>query len=206
MKHLNDHSHDLKLSDPFYQDHEIICSVCEQELSSSAEAYVCTKTNCVFILHKPCFELPQKFEHKSHPDHSFTLLSQPPTSNAYICDACDRPIKAFGYQCEECNYKIHVKCALLPESVDCKAHDQHGNLDLSYSVNAKRKEDGSLIVLCGVCDDGGVKEGKWGYVCKECDFVAHVDCGTSSAKGVKGEEGRPCLFGLMSRCFCLPVS
>ncbi|KAL8062155.1 hypothetical protein ABFS82_02G127700 [Erythranthe guttata] len=214
MKHLTDHSHDLKPYDSSssakQEDEEIvICSVCILQLSSS-DAYACTKTDCKFILHKSCFELPHKFKHKSHPDHVFTLLSElhPSSTTSLSCSACSDAVTGFAFQCDSCDYKMHVKCALLPETVECRAHE-HKHLDLYYSTSKIRYEEYSNVFSCDVCD-GDVAEGYWTYYCKECDFGAHLDCATAATGEAgkngegKGREGGLCFFGLMSKCFCLP--
>ncbi|KAL7158219.1 hypothetical protein ABFS83_02G128000 [Erythranthe nasuta] len=174
MNHPKDHSHDLKLSDSDNSD-EITCSICEQELSPGpTSSYACTKTNCEFILHESCFQLPMKLRHKSHREHVFTLTSElipRPYTLSRSCDACGDLINAFVYQCNECDYKIHVACALLPETVRCKGHVH--SLDLYYST----LELGSLS-CCDVCD-GDLKEGFWNYYCKDCGFGTHLDCVTS---------------------------
>lgn len=174
MKHFS-HPHALKLSELVKKEEEdeIICSGCEQELSSDEAAYTCPKRDCEFFLHKSCFELPKNMEHKSHPDHKLTLLSEPPQYSLYYdCNACGSLIKGFSFHCEKCDLKLHVKCAFLPETVDCKAH-KHA-LAVRYYTPKSTKDDFD-IVLCDVCD-GFATEGYWSYYCKDCDFCTHLEC------------------------------
>ncbi|KAH6793750.1 hypothetical protein C2S52_004227 [Perilla frutescens var. hirtella] len=180
------HNHGLKLTVLLEEDsgEKIFCSVCELEVELSGEAYSCGKRDCEFILHKSCFELPKTFQHKSDPEHTYSLISEPPQHSLYYnCNACGDLIRAFGFQCDECEHRMHVKCAFLPESVECKAHSH--NLDLYYSTS-KVHPDGYSFFSCDVCD-GGVTQGYWTYYCKECDFGTHLEC--ANGRGEEEENG-----------------
>lgn len=184
MKKFHGHSHGLKLT-AGDESGDQICSVCELELSAAAIAYSCTKRDCDFILHQSCSELPKKFHHKSDPGHTFSLLSSPPEHSLYYnCDACGDLIGAFGFQCDECDHRMHVKCALLPESVECKAHDH--DLELYYTTS-KANVEGCTFYWCDVCNDG-VTEGYWSYYCKQCDFATHLECAASAEAVAEKEE------------------
>ncbi|KAL1535909.1 hypothetical protein AAHA92_28632 [Salvia divinorum] len=182
MKKFHGHDHGLKLTTT-EESGEKTCSVCELEISGAA-AFSCTKRDCDFILHQSCSEIPKKLKHKSDPNHSFSLLSEPPEYSLYYsCDACGDLIRAFGFQCDECDHRMHVKCALLPESVECKAH-KHA-LDLYYTTT-KPNVDGCTFFYCDACDEA-VTEGYWTYYCKECNFVTDLVC-AFSAEAVKEKE------------------
>ncbi|GFQ00463.1 hypothetical protein PHJA_002190300 [Phtheirospermum japonicum] len=170
------HSHALQFSELGENEEDnkeisINCSGCEQQLSTNEPAYFCPKPDCEFYLHKLCFELPKTLDHKSHPDHKLTLLSEPPRYSLYYdCNACGGLINAFSFHCKQsCDFKIHTKCAFLPDTVDCKAHDHHA-LAIQHCT-PKSSKDGFDMVLCDVCD-GYVTEGYWSYICKDCDYVA----------------------------------
>ncbi|XP_012849638.1 PREDICTED: uncharacterized protein LOC105969430 [Erythranthe guttata] len=114
---------------------EITCNACECDVEEE-QFYGCT--DCKYFLHEECAEAPRSIEHRSHPSHPLTLHAAATYSNqsficdacGYVgpytlsrsCDACGDLINAFAYQCDECDYKIHVACALLPETVQCKGH------------------------------------------------------------------------------------
>ncbi|KAK6162859.1 hypothetical protein DH2020_002700 [Rehmannia glutinosa] len=189
MKHFS-HPHALKLSEYLKKeddnDDETICSGCEQQLSSDSPFYTCPKRDCEFYLHKSCFELPKNIQHKSHPDHNLTLLSEPPQYSLYYdCNACGSLINAFSFHCEKCDFRLHVKCAFLPESVDCKAHEHA--LAVRYHTPKSTKDDDFDIVLCDVCD-GCVTEGYWSYFCKDCDFVTDLECAFAADAAAPVEE------------------
>ncbi|KAG8391329.1 hypothetical protein BUALT_Bualt01G0176500 [Buddleja alternifolia] len=191
MKHFS-HPHALKLSELVKKKEdgdEIICSGCEQELIPSDEAaYSCPKRDCEFFLHKSCFELPRKTELKSHPNHPLILLPEPPQCSIYYdCNACGDLINGFSFHCQqECDFKLHVKCAFLPESVDCKAHEHALAVRHVTTKSSKNDEFGGLI-LCGVCDDS-VSDAYWSYYCKDCDFCTHLQCAFSDYVAPEEQE------------------
>ncbi|XP_073022982.1 protein VACUOLELESS GAMETOPHYTES-like [Primulina eburnea] len=205
MKKHFSHPHPLKLSVPaLHKDDEyeadVVCSGCEQALIPADPVYTCSERDCEFFLHKSCSELPRHTEHKSHPDHEFTLLSEPPEHSLYYdCNACGDLIRGFSFHCNKCeDFRLHVKCAFLAESVDSKAHKH--TLSVEYSSRQKSEEGGSgdNMVLCDVCDCC-LTEGYWFYGCKECDFHTHLVCAIS-AEGppdeAKEEEEEEDLEGL----------
>ncbi|CAA7032013.1 unnamed protein product [Microthlaspi erraticum] len=148
---------------------EIICSGCELDLT--AQSFKCTKKDCDYFLHKSCFDLPCEINHKSHPDHSLTLLHSPSYSHqSYECDACGEYGSSFNYNCSECKYDVHVGCALIPETVEREDHKHP--LALLYNTPRKGREDGEMYV-CNVCEED-MSENLWVYYCKECDYGTHV--------------------------------
>ncbi|XP_022872655.1 uncharacterized protein LOC111391632 [Olea europaea var. sylvestris] len=172
MKHFS-HPHGLEQSE-VQKEEEMICSGCEQELSGLA--YICKKRNCDFFLHESCFKLPPNIQHKFHSDHPLDLKSGPPEYSLYYpCDACGDSINAFVYQCQKCDFKIHVTCAFLPDTEICKSHTHP--LNLLHSTPNSSEDD--LIYTCDVCD-GTLSEGYWCYYCPDCDFGTHLECIKSS--------------------------
>ncbi|KAK6162851.1 hypothetical protein DH2020_002692 [Rehmannia glutinosa] len=94
-------------------------------------------------------------------------------------------INAFSFHCEKCDFRLHVKCAFLPEFVDCKAHEHA--LAVRYYTPKSTKDDDFDIVLCDVCD-GCVTEGCWSYFCKDCDFVTDLECAFAADVAAPVEE------------------
>ncbi|XP_073138125.1 protein VACUOLELESS GAMETOPHYTES-like [Henckelia pumila] len=184
MKKHFSHPHPLKLycvsPDEEYEA-DVVCSGCEQALIPAADpVYTCTERDCEFFLHKSCSELARHMEHKSHTGHELTLLSEPPERSIYYnCNACGDLINGFSFRCinkscheEEEDFKLHVKCAFLAESVDSKAHKH--TLSVEY-YNSSTEETTTNMVLCDVCEYC-LTEGYWFYGCKECHFRTHLVC------------------------------
>lgn len=175
------HNHPLRVFKAQNED-EIICSGCELDLTG--QAFKCTK-DCDYFLHKSCFDLPRKINHKSHPDHPITLFYSPPYDHqSYECDACGEYGSGFTYNCSVCKYDVHVGCAFIPETVDREDHKHP--LTLLYKIPC---EDGKMYV-CDVCEEE-VSENLWTYYCKECDYGTHVhSCALDEDYEKEEEENR----------------
>ncbi|KAL9175680.1 hypothetical protein ABFS82_02G127500 [Erythranthe guttata] len=139
---------------------------------------------------KSSSELPKELQHKSHPNHKLTLLSEPPEYSLYYnCNACGELIDDFSFACGECdnNFRLHVKCAFLPETVDSKAHEH----TLAVRHDTPKPTDGRFygsVVMCDVCESG-ITEGYWSYFCKDCNFVTDLQCAfTADGPPAKEEE------------------
>ncbi|CAA0827143.1 Cysteine/Histidine-rich C1 domain family protein [Striga hermonthica] len=111
IKHFS-HAHALKLIELDGKSSKI-CSACEFRLSGSA--YCCTEGHCPFSLHKSCYDAPREFQHKSHLQHTLTLIPSPPYSDGFTCNACLKDGKAFAYTCATCSYDLHIDCVQWPE-------------------------------------------------------------------------------------------
>ncbi|CAK9144775.1 unnamed protein product [Ilex paraguariensis] len=173
-KHFS-HDHTLNLS-KVEENGAKTCSGCEKNLSDFA--YICTESQCTFSLHKSCFKLPIKIQHKSHLDHPLTLLSSPPykADGEFTCNACLKNGGAFTYNCSICTFDLHVDCVSLPETV--KREDHEHPLTLLYSSqhkNVAEEEEEDSLVLCDVCHQA-IHEISWVYHCHKCDYNTHLDC------------------------------
>lgn len=197
LSHHFSHPHALLLSKQLAQKEDDdqdqkCCSACEKQLPISGEeeqeeAYTCPKRDCEFFLHKSCFELPKTITQKSHPNHKITLISEPPQFSIYFdCNACGSLINGFSFHCEKCDFKLHVKCAFLLESVDCKAHE-HALAVRHNTPKGSNEDDYYNMIVCDVCH-GYVTEGYWSYLCKDCDFCTHVECAFVAEAPAKEEE------------------
>ncbi|KAK1403317.1 putative nucleoredoxin 1 [Heracleum sosnowskyi] len=56
---------------------------------------------------------PEKVKHTLHDEHELVLTR----SQIYICDKCDEEGHIWAYNCEECNFDLHPKCALEENKV-----------------------------------------------------------------------------------------
>ncbi|MCD7446819.1 hypothetical protein HAX54_016913 [Datura stramonium] len=178
MEHFS-HPHALAFSG-VQQSNEIICSGCGDKFCGAS--YKCTKPNCEFTLHKSCFELPRKLQHNSHPNHSLTLYPTLPERDSlyFGCNACGEEPKSFVYECLECNFSLHAKCATSwPKNVTREDH-QH-SLTLQYEWPFPI--DDCVHIFCEVCN-GLCNDSKWLYYCTECKLGTHLQCAT-----VKKEDG-----------------
>ncbi|KAI3444938.1 hypothetical protein Pfo_001603 [Paulownia fortunei] len=182
IKHFS-HPHVLKPME-IEQKNAKVCSACECELSGSA--YCCTESYCTFNLHKACFDSPHEVRHKSHLQHPLTLLTAPPYSDGFTCNACLKDGKAFAYNCATCSYDLHIDCIQWPETATRPDH-KHA-LTLYYSSPAADANQ-EVTFMCDVCKNP-VHEMAWVYYCRECDFGTHLECVTSGIKQQNTSGGK----------------
>ncbi|GLJ39244.1 hypothetical protein SUGI_0800640 [Cryptomeria japonica] len=101
------------LSSPWaYSEGPCLCDACGQEMKQGF-SFHCSL--CRLDLHPSCANLPMKFNHPHHPEHTLALCFVPPyPDKSFICDVC----KQFGrglwhYHCSECQYDSHVTCTQI---------------------------------------------------------------------------------------------
>ncbi|XP_047937709.1 uncharacterized protein LOC125185249 [Salvia hispanica] len=84
------------------------------------------------------------------------------------------PLRGDSYTCNICNYWIHERCALLPESKDFPHH--HHPLSLAFSLPPEyiRYE-----FDCAICNTT-LPLRRWVYHCHLCRYVVHLNCATST--------------------------
>lgn len=159
------HNHPLR-SHKCAEKDEIICSGCDLDLICAA--FKCTKSSsdCNYFLHKPCFSLPSEIHHKSHPNHTLTLLYSP--KSTYTCHACGEYGSSFTYNCSICQYDVHVGCVSMPETVKREDHAHSLTLLVYGSYN-----QAGLVFKCDVCEEI-VPDNLWSYHGKECDYGTHL--------------------------------
>ncbi|KAL7120693.1 hypothetical protein ACP275_02G137900 [Erythranthe tilingii] len=91
------------------QGSEIHCSGCKS--AGSGNVYVCWQ--CSYFLHEHCFRSERSLKHPSHPLHPLTLVPSPTyPSGSFFCNSCNLGGDGFSYTCSECEFDIHVHCAL----------------------------------------------------------------------------------------------
>ncbi|KAL0694113.1 hypothetical protein Bca4012_061293 [Brassica carinata] len=108
-----------------------------------------------------CASVTEPFEHKSHTHPLYYS-----TDHSKRCGACESD----GIlSCDECEFSLCFKCALLPQKVTRHRYDDHP-LFLSYG---ERSVDGEY--WCEACETK-VNPDKWFYTCKDCGITLHISC------------------------------
>ncbi|KAM3323321.1 hypothetical protein P3S67_004472 [Capsicum chacoense] len=106
--------------------------------------------------------------------------TKPNYSMYFGCNACGEEPKCFVYECLECNFSLHAKCATSwPEYVTREDH-QH-SLVLQYQWPFPI--DDYVRIFCEVCN-GLCNDANWLYYCAQCKLGTHLQCAT-----VKKEDG-----------------
>lgn len=142
----------------------LLCSGCEDNISSDSVFYKCNDASnqCDFNLHKSCFELPREIRHKSHLEHTLTLLAKPHSSSSsnhkdgkFACNACLQDGADFVYNCSICEFDLHIEYASLPESIKRTDHKHPLNLFYSNPAAAVQQNDDQnkeVKMMSFVCD------------------------------------------------------
>ncbi|XP_059460246.1 protein VACUOLELESS GAMETOPHYTES-like [Corylus avellana] len=155
------HEHDLILSNEELMKDEL-CDGCVQLISTPF--YSCTQ--CNFLLHSRCAQLPRNKWHPLHP-HSLILISI--RSKYYFasfsCKACQRLSNGFSYVCGTCYFGFDLQCCSIPKTMKHEGH-QHS---LSLAVDSNRR--------CHVCNVTS-NDKPCMLVCTYCDFALGFECAT----------------------------
>ncbi|XP_042044967.1 uncharacterized protein LOC121790941 [Salvia splendens] len=181
---------------------ELICDGCITPISSSSSSsyYYMSCSECKYNLHLACFHLPPQLYSlplHQHDDHQLVLQScdklQP--WKYQDCDVCEYPMNGLFYNCRECEFKVDIKCACMPDTILHAAHPQHllkyvTQSDLGRDINRRRL---SCAAGCGQhvdCYDC--------YRCSNssCDFIVHVKCAVlpASVSSRRWDEHHPLLL------------
>ncbi|OIT19890.1 PREDICTED: eukaryotic translation initiation factor 5B-like [Nicotiana attenuata] len=148
------------------------CQACEQLIFEPFHGCI----SCNFYLHENCLNAPRSLVHPSHPSHPLTLLPTPTySSRSFTCNACGSEGRLCSLSCAHCNFDLHLKCALLPQTVLLDQH--HHELKLIFG-SPFDDEDENTIFVCDLCH-GKTDQNYWLYYCADCDFGTHIECGIS---------------------------
>ncbi|XP_009140193.1 uncharacterized protein LOC103864185 [Brassica rapa] len=134
IKHFS-HEHNLKVSLGL-EEEDKHCYACTLPFNSE-RCYRCTQ--CDFILHDACANLPLQ---KRHPVSNKKLTLYAQHDNYFVCEACLRHCNDFSYYGD--NLNIDVQCASI---TDAFYHESHPHwlylLQFNYETTHKR---------CSVCN------------------------------------------------------
>lgn len=146
-------THELKKSNK--------CDGCQRPILTPF--YNCTQ--CRFVLHKFCAELPRQKWHPLH-HHRLTLYMNPYGSRTtVVCNACTRSYYGFSYHCHKCIFDLDVYCSLTSDRL---THAGHEHPLILSSATSRGK--------CSVCDSEG-----YVFRCADCAFALDFKCATLPA-------------------------
>ncbi|KAJ0677280.1 putative chromatin regulator PHD family [Helianthus annuus] len=175
----NSHEHPLILVDAQCNDittmteNDARCNACLIPIVENTTFYKCkfNGQGCNFLLHEWCTRLPTELKgHKYGKKH--TLLLLPKAGKEFVgfeCRACLSQCNGFAYSCVQCNYKIDVWCAFIPERITHISHPNHILLS-TYGYN-RSSED-----YCRMCFTGFAEYYEIAFSCGPCEFHLHVGC------------------------------
>jgi len=74
---------------------------------------------------------PKEIRYSQH-EHPLVLTER----HSFICDGCDEEGTTWSYYCEDCDYDVHLTCALKDEG-DLKQEDKAQDTDIVIDENCK---------------------------------------------------------------------
>ncbi|XP_007019808.2 PREDICTED: uncharacterized protein LOC18592841 [Theobroma cacao] len=152
IKHFS-HEHVLTLDNEIKEDDDKRCDACM--LSISISFYYCSQ--CEFLLHKTCVELPRKKHYWFH-ESLFTLHLE----NIFECGLCYHYCSGFAYHGGN-NYKFCLRCVGISRILPRQRHKH--TLFFDFDLNEGQ---------CNACGDHISYQGA--YKCKDCTFALNFDC------------------------------
>ncbi|EOA23168.1 hypothetical protein CARUB_v10016829mg [Capsella rubella] len=182
-----------------------ICNACQDVF----QGFRYTSDDRKTILDVRCGSISEPFVHESHPFHSLYINH---AAKDLFCNACgvNSPMVL---SCEECEFVLDIKCAVLPKIAKHK-NDKDHFLSLCYG------EKTSEQYWCEICEEE-VNPEKWFYSCDDCGITNHIKCVVGDFKGMKMEKdndepfpaymvinnriNRPICFFCKSRCYFFSI-
>ena len=148
---------------------EVVCGVCEEP--PSGPGYKCS--DCNFLCHKSCFQLPEEIQHPLHPNHTLCIKY---LLGKCSCVACGKLSgRCFFYMCmhKDCNFTLHTKCASRWRVNKDECH-QHAYVPLLKQIP----------FTCEACGEEGKDIGDnnedIGQLCSICRLLIHTKCASLS--------------------------
>ncbi|RWR76077.1 Cysteine/Histidine-rich C1 domain-containing protein [Cinnamomum micranthum f. kanehirae] len=151
ISHLSHPQHKLKWK---HTKNPFLCNGCKE--GGIGNKYKCSE--CDFDLHEKCALPHLTMEHAFYKKCEFLFHDKIPFNMK--CDACDKLVQGFGFQCRKCDYVLHPCCANLPWLL----HD--GSLDLRLCWKK----------LSRPCDKCQKKGSGWSYRSDCKRYNLHVAC------------------------------
>lgn len=149
--------------DHFSHEHPLAFSSEEQKIAGQAICCGCQEpvfgptyncSECNFVLHKSCAQLPTQTHHPLHRGHALVLRAKPSPEMYTSCDACSKICNGFIYRCHPCNFDLDIICASLWRNIMDDGH-QHVFIPLMkqihFTCEACGEEGKCISSLCSIC-------------------------------------------------------
>ncbi|KAL3534280.1 hypothetical protein ACH5RR_002741 [Cinchona calisaya] len=149
---------------------ENLCNKCIEPIISTC--YRCCE--CNYSLHLTCAQLPNELKHPGHEEHTLKLVHISKVWEIIGCRACQFYTNGYFFECEICDYRLDVKCALLPTKIVHKSH-KHALLQNYFqkSLITHWKYRGCLN--CNGCGNR-IWSSTYSFSCEPCNFYSDHAC------------------------------
>ncbi|XVE89960.1 hypothetical protein DITRI_Ditri20bG0038300 [Diplodiscus trichospermus] len=153
------------------------CNACRQVLSGPT--HICTV--CEYYLHKRCANLPFEIQHPSHSTHPLYLYAANYLWIGYkVCDECRDICLGFIYICEECHFKLDVKCAFTNAVGVSQLKEEERIIELHHfnhhhKLILANSNDPMDEIECEICRVPILGPA---YFCSDldCTYIIHESC------------------------------
>ncbi|KAL7194203.1 hypothetical protein ACSBR1_034585 [Camellia fascicularis] len=141
----------------------VLCQGCKTDCNG----FVFGCVDCSFFVDVKCASLPSAITHKAH---THTLMLRRTSGNDVQCTACNCTFSGLTFICDDCNFILDTRCALLPGTVRHR-YDKHP-FALTYSLSLIESMD---EYYCEICE-GEINLKLWFYHCGDCNQSLHTRC------------------------------
>ncbi|KAK2638041.1 hypothetical protein Ddye_025836 [Dipteronia dyeriana] len=184
----------MEVQHPFHSQHLLLAQAMDgHEFTSCAACAFSINgikigcNECDFQLHVSCAN-PNKcaLKRNSH-EHNMYYFVDDDTRRSFECDNCHEECladEAF-YRCVECDFNLHLKCIPITSVVTVTKKHLHpltliesvneDNPLIQYLMDSNDKLDDLMDYYCDDCETSGNPK-HHAYCCKECIYIAHVEC------------------------------
>ncbi|XP_073119983.1 uncharacterized protein [Henckelia pumila] len=148
---------------------DLVCNACIQPIHSPPYYRCGAHSQCNFLLHKFCLDLPLSVKDSVYTTTTNNLFS--PRLDEFFslfgCFSCQTYCNGFGYLFGESDSIVDdVECSLAPRVINHDSHKQH---PLILSTASTRNIE-SWKSCCGK------SYSSYRYFCDLCNFMIHIDC------------------------------
>ncbi|XVE81011.1 hypothetical protein DITRI_Ditri15bG0028300 [Diplodiscus trichospermus] len=156
----------LHMPIPFETKNADICNICAGAFKGIA--FICFQ--CEIAMHCSCaMYQTRKIKHDCHVHHLLFLGKSIFVKSSPKCSACHTDCSDTLFCCKDCKFYVHLECMPLPYILKHRRHLHP--LTLTHSI----VEDDFEEYYCDMCEAKRNPEHDV-YYCKECTYIAHVDC------------------------------
>ncbi|XP_042045103.1 uncharacterized protein LOC121791134 [Salvia splendens] len=182
-----------------------ICDVCVTPISSPPY-YACAATACMYFVHSICYLLPKtlsssaaapslspylycKCPEPHYKTHRFTLYTSSELTDmddscqTDFCHGCTYYFNnSVAYCCSssDCDFALHVECAMLPASITRREWNECHPLVLEFHASFDHPSD----FICDFCEEE-LHPRRWMYQCRPCDLSFHLLCLDTASGGYR---------------------
>ncbi|KAK6285020.1 hypothetical protein POUND7_003972 [Theobroma cacao] len=182
------------LKHPFHPSHHLhlrssylgirLCKACNKLMKEWEKSYFCPK--CTFHLHVLCARLQPSLKVELD-EHDLTYFQITSYDTTFLCKKCNSNCGAgykesVFYRCVQCNFNYHFSCLGILSSTTHKYH-RHDLMLIDSFI-----EDDSKEYYFDICEEER-KPKHYVYCCKECEFVAHIECALNKVVDIKLAHG-----------------